>query len=96
MNRILISTTKDASKALENYLDNYVKDVSGDTSYIQFNYDNWNNPHDVFTEDIMNHLFNVIKDFAFIRLGDNPQDIESHGDLETFNVKIQTRVKYGE
>ena len=75
----------------------YTKVVKEDGSvFFEFSYDNWGDHEDGFPPNLMTFLFSVvgITNFAFIRKGEDVDDLEVLGDLDQFDICISVKVTY--
>jgi hypothetical protein len=101
MSQILLAVHTNISNDIESMLDTmaYEKKVkSNGNCYFSFSYENWGDPEDIWVPSLMTYLFSVVgmNSYAFIRLGDEADDIEFHGNIENFNISIETTVNIHE
>jgi hypothetical protein len=95
MNNILIAVNPKVSSDVEEYLESlqYTKEVKHNAHNYVFEYPDWEIEHDDFPAVFMTFLITELgyDNFAFVRLGEEPDDIEVHGDLDSYNVTV-TRI----
>lgn len=98
VSKVVIGIVKDLSNDLESLLTgmHYTKDVMPTGDYYSFNYDDWMNCDDHWPSAVMTYLFSVVgmNNYGFIRLGEEPDDNEVHGDIDAFNIKFHREVLY--
>lgn len=98
ISKVVIGIKKELSNDLESFLSGmyYTKDVMPTGDYFSFDYEDWANCDDPWPSALMTYLFSVVgmDNYGFIRLGDEPDDSEIHGDINAFNIKFNREVLY--
>jgi hypothetical protein len=98
-NSILVATTPVHTNYLESVLQGlvYQKNIREDaTSVFTFEYDDWGDPCDEFPMVLMSFLLTQVQmdNYAFVRLGDELDDVEIHGNLDNMDIEFQRKVVY--
>jgi hypothetical protein len=98
-NSILVATTPTHINNLESVLQGlvYQKNIREDSSAVfTFEYDDWGDPQDCFPTTLMTYLLTQAKmdNYAFVRLGDELDDVEIHGNLDNMDIEFQRKVVY--
>ena len=95
MNNVLIAVNPEVSSDVEVLLEGlqYNKEVKHNAHNYVFEYPDWEIEYDDFPTRLMTLLMTELgyDNYAFVRLGKEPDDIEVHGDLDLYNVTI-TRI----
>jgi hypothetical protein len=99
MSKILVATTPAHTHNLEKVIEGlvYQKNIREDASSVfTFDYENWADPCDEFPMVLMSYLLTQAKmdNYAFVRLGEELDDVEIHGNLENMDIEFQRKVVY--
>ena len=95
-NDIIIAVNPEHSKELETLVhcyEEYSKAYKNDKFYFTINNVQWVEELGELEEAIINFLHRI-KKFAFIRMGDDINDLEVHGNLKDFLIEVSIKVKY--
>lgn len=97
--KIIIGITKNHTNEVEQQLQGirYRKEVTSQHDYFMFDYYDWDDPDDGFPTTLMTYLIAVIQynSFGFIRLGEEPDDTEIHGDIDLMNIRLTRTIGIG-
>jgi hypothetical protein len=99
MSKVLIAVTAEFADDIESLINGFVyqKNVREDCSVVySFNHETWHHPDDDFSTVLMSILHNPLMNdnHAFIRVGEELDDIEVCGDLEKLNIVFKHIVEF--
>ena len=96
MNDVIIAVNPEHSNELEtlvHHYEEYSKVYKNDKFYFTINDTHWEEEYGELEEAIIRFLHRI-KKFAFIRMGDDINDLEIHGNLKDFLLEVSVRVDY--